>query len=187
LDKQSAAVLAVLLLASGCGAGGSPPPRQPESEFTRLRGPDLARVTELYAAGKKLEAAAILRPMAANENWEVRVRAIRAIGDAKDRDLLPEVHAALADENIEVRESAGRVLQGLADESSIGPLLAALSDPEPVIRMRAVEALASVGGAAQLETLEKVSKNDQDPSVREAAQEALLRLRESPGVLRSPD
>jgi HEAT repeat protein len=170
-------VLAVLLLVSGCGVNGASPPRQPEGEYERLHGPDIARARKLYAAGKTTEAAAILRRLAADENWEVRAHAIQAIGDAKDRSLLPEVHTALKDENLEVRESAGRVLHWLGDETSIAPLLDALGDEEPVIRIHAVEVLARIAGASQIETLEEVAQNDEDPSVRAAATEALSPIR----------
>lgn len=176
MANPSAFFLVALLLASGCGGNGASPPRQPEGEYERLHGPDLARARELYAAGEEAEAAAILRTLAADESWEVRAHAIQAIGDAKDRSLLPEVHAALADENLEVRESAGRVLQWLGDESSIAPLLEALGDEEPVIRIHAVEALARIAGASQMERLEEVSRDDEDPGVRAAASEALSRL-----------
>ena len=55
-------------------------------------------------------------------------------------------------------------------------MLAALSDPVAIIRIYAVEVLARVGGASQLETLEKILNDDEDPGVRAAA-DALSRLR----------
>jgi len=176
LAARTGSLCAVLILAAGCGAGGASPPPQPAGEYERLHGSDIERAKRLYAEGKPQEGAAILKPLLKDENWEVRVRAIRAVGDAKDRTLLPEIHAALSDANLEIRESAGRVLTWLGDDSSIPFLLKALSDKEPVIREHSVEALARIGGAGQRETLERVAKEDPDAGVRAAATEALGHL-----------
>lgn len=176
MTNQITAILILVLLVSGCGAVSAPPAQQSENEYEMLSGPAFACVKELYAAGQKAEAATLLRSLAADDNWEVRTRAVKAIGDANDRSLLPVVHAALTDKSLEVRESAGRVLTWLGDDTSIPPLMKALSDSEPVIRIRAVEALAHIGGESQIKTLTWVAEKDKDPSVRAAAAEALSEL-----------
>lgn len=170
---RSGLIPIALLLAAGCGDGATAPPRQPATEYEAQRGADLSRAKELYRAGKDAEGAAILRELASHEDWNVRSRAIVAIGDVRDAGLLPVLHRALSDSNLEVRESTSRVLQWMGDSTSLEPLRKALRDPEGIIRSHAAEALARIGGASQLQALEQVLRNDEDPTVRALTASAL--------------
>lgn len=50
--------------------------------------------------------------------------------------------------------------------------LARLSDKNPEIRLRSIQELADLGDAEALPTLEAMYRDDPDPAVRKAAQEA---------------
>jgi HEAT repeat protein len=154
----------LLLLACGNGSAGSA--QQPNPEYQRLRGSDVNRAQQLYRDGKKKEGADLLRQLATDDNWEVRSNAVRTIGQVRDQDLLPEVHALLADPQMEVRESAGRVLTLMANSSSREALHKALSDPSGAVRARAAEALITLAEVKDLPLLAPLLEKDEDTDVR---------------------
>lgn len=105
--------------------------------------------------------------MTSDPDWQVRARAISAIGAQHEQSLLPEVHRALKDEATFVRERASRVLQTLGDKSSLTPVSEALSsEPDPAVRGNLAEALAKIGGASEIGRLSEVLQDDRDPGVR---------------------
>jgi HEAT repeat protein len=170
--------LVALLFVAACGNGAGGSPRGAGGEFEQRRGADVERARQLYADGRKQEGAAILRDLAANDNWNVRSDAIRTIGAVQDRDLLPVVHTALQDKSPEVRESAGRVLISLGDRSSLAPLHEALSDQTFIVRMHAAEALLTIAGVEELGTVRDLIEKDSDPTVRAHAARVLAGVRD---------
>lgn len=160
----STQVLLILVMACGNGAAGSAQQQHPE--YQRLRGSDVSRAQQLYRDGKKKEGAALLRELAKDPNWEVRSNAVRVIGEVRDQELLPEVHALLGDQQMEVRESASRVLTLIGDSSSRAPLRKALSDAAAPVRSHAAEALIMLGGVEDLPALGQLLEKDVEPSVR---------------------
>jgi len=90
---------------------------------------------------------------------------------------LPALEEALPDENYLRRWTALRAL-GRIGKSAVPVLRQALDSGEDVVRLRAAMALASIGLAVALATpfLEAMLA-DQDDAVREAAADALVRIR----------
>lgn len=180
--KLFATAILLPLIAAGCGNRAAGPSQRAGTEFEQLRGPDIARARQLYAEKRENEGAAILRALVSNPDWNVRSHAIRAIGEVRDRTLLPEVHAALRDDRLEVRESAGRIMAWMGDSSSRGPLRAALSDREGIVRSHAAAALIAIGGVDELDAVREIVENDADPTARAATARILGELRD-PAVL----
>jgi HEAT repeat protein len=89
-----------------------------------------------------------------------RIRAaIRAFGDACQRDVTPEIEtlatigqpavepllAALSDEKEQVRRSAVSALMKIGSTRAVGPLIGALRDADAGVRRMAAEAVAEIG------------------------------------------
>ncbi|MHC4251313.1 MAG: LamG-like jellyroll fold domain-containing protein, partial [Planctomycetota bacterium] len=80
------------------------------------------------------------------------------------------------------RERAVQALGELRIESAAGPLVTALSDADANVRRRAVAALARIGGDKHLAALEDLAAREKDPSVRDAAREAVARMSREEGL-----
>jgi hypothetical protein len=111
---------------------------------------------------------------------DVREAAARALGNIWSDEAADTLGLALADRSRLVREAAVTALAWLADARTLPPLVAALHDPAGAVREQAADALASLGSAAALAPLLATAATDEDPWVRERAEEAIR-------VLAAPD
>lgn len=87
---------------------------------------------------------------------ELRAQVARAAGEARAREWLPALHAALSDPSLRVRFFAAQSLGRLADTSSVEPLLALLrenDDRDVFLRHAAVLALHRIGAHDALSAL----------------------------------
>ena len=93
--------------------------------------------------------------------WQVRVRAVAALGAAQDPRAAAPLVGTLKDEQWEVREEAVRALVAMG-EPAVEPLCAALQEGEWELRARAAEVLGRIGAPAVLplcRTLSGASRN----------------------------
>ncbi|MCW8129399.1 MAG: HEAT repeat domain-containing protein [Planctomycetota bacterium] len=98
-----------------------------------------------------------------------------AMGEAPPRDVLSGIQDALKDPRD--AEYAALAVRALRDRGA-AMLGEALSRGEPPVKRIAAEALGRMGPDARkgMEALSRASKKDRDPSVKQAATEALLNL-----------
>lgn len=154
-------------------------PREPRGEFEQLRGAELAQAVQMYREGNSHDGADLFRQLLADNNWNIRSNAVRAVGEVQDLKLLPDLYLLIEDDRLEVRESTSRVLQWMGDETSIPALLKALTDPEPIVRSNAAEALARIGGPEAVTVLRQILQTEIDPSVRAITASALGQMPDS--------
>ena len=108
--------------------------------------------------------------------YVVRMNAIYALGQVGDRAAVDPLIGFLTDQNEQVRLVA---LQGLGNYEGAKvteALKSKLSDQQSV-RFIAVHLLAKRGDASVLNALDKLAKEDPDALVREAAKEAIPKIR----------
>lgn len=98
------------------------------------------------------------------------------IRQLEDAAVVPHLAALLQHENEEVRMRAVTVLGQLDGGAATDALVGALEDEQPAIRRNAVAALVRIGGDRALEPLKALAKREEDPSVREAARQAVVEL-----------
>ncbi len=91
-------------------------------------------------------------------------------------EVIPHVAALLGDDDTEVRMRAVEVLGELRDPATVDALAEALEDGEAVVRGRAVAALVRIGGDRVLGPLQALAEREQDPAVREAAEQAVAEV-----------
>jgi len=166
--------------------------RRPPARLALLRAfgprfvPSIAAALEAGIADPRMERAAIealarARHGAALETiarrlrheWrDVRVAAVRALGQLAARDRVDALAACLNDGEWQVRAQAAAVLGRLGATSHVGVLAKALRDPAWWVRRHAAYALASLGDAGRT-ALRAVAAHDDDAFAREMAAEAL--------------
>ena len=137
-----------------------------------------------------------------DDNWNVRVRAIGALGRIKNKRVVVTLSYALTDKDTEVRKRAAEVLDklkwqpgddtervqyllakkewnGLAKvgEPAVEPLIQSLKDKESDVRKGAAEALGTIGDARAVKPLVQ-ALNDDYWDVNKSAAEALGRIGE---------
>ena len=117
--------------------------------------------------------AGIVRSLAAHEDMEVRVEAVRVLGaitpDPRSADVCL---TAMDDPEWPVRAIAASSLGRLGDERAIPPLARSMGDPAYWVRHHIAEAMASMGepGAEAL----RRALHDANPFVRDMAAQALF-------------
>src|SRR5581483_834173 len=107
-----------------------------------------------------------------NEEWAIRVAAVRALGKMGERALVDALVTALSDEHEAVRAAAARSLGIIGEHAPIAPLVMALNDSSWHVRSASVMTLGKLGERAPLAPL-VMALNDTDESVRAAAVWAL--------------
>lgn len=113
----------------------------------------------------------------------VRQSAAAALATAKDTRAVVPLMAALKDKERGVRQRAARALGRLGDPRAEEPLIAALKDKYVIVRRVAVEALGKLPrGAGSQGRLEAIVGVLTDKGVRDEAESALVRLKDSRSV-----
>jgi len=107
-----------------------------------------------------------------SSEWPVRVGAVQAMGELRERAPLGLLVSALKDEHESVRAAAAHALGKLGERASLEPLVAALHDPTWLVRAAAAQALGKLSERAPIEPL-VAALRDEDESVRAAATQAL--------------
>ena len=98
----------------------------------------------------------------------VRVRAARTLGKAKDQRAVEPLILALADSNEFVRMDAAWALGQIADNRAVQPLIHALRDPHGFVRREAALALGELDDARAVDPLIAVLEGDQGASAAQA-------------------
>jgi HEAT repeat protein len=115
-----------------------------------------------------------------NEDPEIRWNAVKTIGKIHAVDAIDPLIGALKDPADSVREHAAEALGDLgpAAAKAVEPLMTTLQDPYFKARRDAARSLGQIGPAAKaaIPTLEKLSKDDPQTIVREAAALAVKKI-----------
>ena len=93
----------------------------------------------------------------------LRVSAINALGQIKDKKATPVVIDAL--QKKELRISAAIALRALKDNRAVPALIKCLSDDDPYVRRLAASALREIGDPAGLEAVKDIPEDKPPPSV----------------------
>ena len=111
-----------------------------------------------------------------DDNADVRSHAVNALGQIEDMRALPTLLAALKDANADVRSEAADAIHSL-DGVKTAPraLIDALADPNRDVRKSVANSLGSIGDAAAVPALKRLTA-DNDTEVRHAAAEALSEI-----------
>ncbi|MHC4364194.1 MAG: redoxin domain-containing protein [Planctomycetota bacterium] len=113
-----------------------------------------------------------------DQAWRVRTLAIRDLVRAGPAGV-PTLTAGLDDENRHIRHVCVTALGILGVEDAGEDLLGVLTDdPDPIVRGQAAQALAQIGYAQAMSSLEKAAKQDESEHVRHRAELAVGRLKE---------
>ncbi len=100
--------------------------------------------------------------------------ALREIGDTR---AVEPLLAALKDKNKGVKWEAVVALGEIKDTRAVEPLIAELKDENGLVQIEAVRALWNIGDARAIGPLEELAQNDLYEEVRQAAKEALAKIR----------
>ena len=147
-----------------------------------VRARALAVLTRLAPAGLERQLKLALK----DRSWAVRVRALKATGQAHRRgslsvsQALALVRPCLKAAHWREREAAAVTLTMVGHSSAVGALAVAARDPNAFVREEAMKGLGNAGGARAVTILRKAGADDV-PHVRLAACRALVKLR-APGA-----
>ena len=98
---------------------------------------------------------------------------LRHAGGKHAGDRLAEL---LKDADADARARAAHALGELQNPQSVIPLIAALDDKSPDVRRRVIQALLKIGDDRAEKPIKQLASQEKDPSVREAAQQAVLQM-----------
>jgi HEAT repeat protein len=104
----------------------------------------------------------------------IRYQAAVALGNRGDRRAIGALVNALGDPVSHVREQAAEALGRIGDTSAVEPLLAVFKDRDPDVKRSIILALIEIGVPAEDQL--KRSQFSTDPSIRQAAEEALKEI-----------
>ena len=133
------------------------------------------RVNAVHALGEIKDRRAVPALIEALKNKDLKHAAVNALGNIKDSRAVPELIIALKDEGSAVRESAARALGRIKDPTTIDVLIKTLKDAEWNVRVNAVWALSQFKVRAIPALIEAL--NDKNELVREGAASALGRTK----------
>jgi HEAT repeat protein len=138
----------------------------------------LAREEAVEVLGELKDPRAIpplLHSLESTDRWEQRnaVEALCQIGV----DAVGQLFVAAKDNNPVLRRNAVEVLGKLRATSAMSVLSESLADPDSTVRTQAAWALGELGDNSVMDFLEKLALNDPDENVREAAGEAIEKIR----------
>jgi len=113
----------------------------------------------------------------------VRRSAADALGKIGDNSATKALIEALKDKEPGVKQSVVEALGRIGSERAIGPLIEALKDGFPEVRRSAAEVLGEIGNKSVIPHLAKLKRDEEiiwrseDESVREAAIQAVIKIR----------
>jgi HEAT repeat protein len=110
-----------------------------------------------------------------NENWQIRLLAVWALGNIGNPKAIPALIQALQDENKQVRLIAAEALGKIGDSRAVSALIPALQDEDRDVRQAAVNALGKIGDPQVIPFLTRALQ-DEDTDVCQAAAEALGKI-----------
>ena len=125
----------------------------------------------LVATGK-----AAIEPLAdamKDPKWEIRYRAVEALGKLADEKALKPLVQGLQDSRDHVRYMAAKGLTDLGDSTATDPLIILLKDDNRVVRMMTVRALSAIGGEKVQTALREALAAETDDKVKETINKAL--------------
>ena len=130
----------------------------------------LSRIDGQPARQSLLDAAENLEP-------DVRVAVLRELPKILGQEATPHYLAALKDPHPDVRWQAVYAIERTLDKRAILPLIESLWDANSGNRYAAARALGKLDDPRAVPALKRAAEEDEDSHVREAAQEALVKLR----------
>lgn len=138
----------------------------------------LAREEAVEVLGELKDPRAIpplLHSLESTDRWEQRnaVEALCRVGV----DAVEQLLVAAKDANPVLRRNAVEVLGKLRTASAISVLSESLADPDSIVRTQAAWALGELGDKSVMDSLAKLAINDPEEDVREAAEEAIEKIR----------
>lgn len=108
---------------------------------------------------------------------DVRVEAVEALGELRNRLAIPALVGALRDENRLVRKSAAEALGKIGDTRALGSLIEALDDEDCFVQAKAAAALGKIGDKRAVDPLIRFIHDAKHEYVRETARAALNAIR----------
>jgi HEAT repeat protein len=155
-------------------AAGAPMPKAGDAEAAVVRCQVAEAVVKL-GDDSELDT---LRAGVFNSLGEVRVLSINALGEVKDRRMVPALARLLdtttASEPIEVRLAAAASMGRMGDNHGLATLVSGTQDPNPVVRAQAGWGLGWFDDADSMDRLVQLLA-DGSPMVRVAAAASVLR------------
>ncbi|MDW8280574.1 MAG: HEAT repeat domain-containing protein [Myxococcales bacterium] len=139
-----------------------------------------AALLEGLVPRKDPRAIEVLALYSRNRNPELRHRAVQALGEIHDAQVVPLLVAALSDGSAEVRAAAAAALGARREKSAERPLLRLLQRQDPA----APAALGQIGGPETARTLAEMVGNIPDRLVVQTLGELLKRADFGPDPLR---
>jgi len=113
-----------------------------------------------------------------DENKEVRLTVIEALGSCFTDDLVPHLAGALDDEDDWVKIRAVDALGEQKSEQVVDKLILMLENPNRFVVMKVIEALGNIGGSAAFAALLEIANSDEYELVN-AAESAIANIHES--------
>jgi ATP-dependent DNA helicase RecQ len=109
---------------------------------------------------------------------EERIKRVAALGDARNREAVPDLVLALSDSDGNVRRLASSALGKIRDRRAVEPLLTLLSnETKPQVRQYAVKALGQIGDQRAVPALKGIASGTGEREyTRLSATHALRRL-----------
>jgi hypothetical protein len=101
-------------------------------------------------------------------------------GEARSKQIETLSQALLRDPSYKVRLQAAVVLARVGNARAVPALIQGLADPVAAVRAMSAQALGSIGVTSARAALERSSREDGDPFVRERARDALRRMLGTP-------
>ena len=149
-----------------------------EADFLRA----LLALTHRAPAGSPAAIEALRRSLASGRSFEIRARAIMAMGAIGDPTVVVDL-AGVRDHSDDavLRFLATRELGGITDSAGVGALRGALVDRDPRVRETAAEGLGHSRDRLSEPALIQAAKDEPWPFARRAQIEALSRLCGAPG------
>jgi HEAT repeat protein len=109
-----------------------------------------------------------------DNDWNVRLNAIEALRNCKDKRIVESLIQAITDEDEDIRWRAAEALGNIGDSEAIVSLVKALKDNDWNVRMMAAEALGNIDDTRAVDHLIEALKDD-NVNVRLRAVEALYK------------
>lgn len=113
-------------------------------------------------------------------NWEcpaIKSYAAIAMGNFKgDKKIVEALISGVDDPDLLIREASVQSLGRVGDARAVPSLIPALGDQNIAVRLGAVKALENIGDPSAIPELLRVSEDEEDPDVKNAALSALKKL-----------
>jgi hypothetical protein len=139
----------------------------------------LVRKTAAEQLGKAKDAKAVgpLLDTLGDKDGGVRRAVTTALGDIGNAEAVNPIGKMLDDTDEQVRMNAIGALKKIGGDEATGLIIAALTNDKLAVRTNAAATLGSMKSSKAIEPLEQVIQNDAVPSVRFAAEQALIQIR----------